>query len=89
MSDIEIRDYDVIDGRHLYLSTFPLSGVSPRRYTKIASVLAAQAVHDGEVDTPEGTMWYKEGDYIVTDDPPTHAWPVKREVFERTYRYTV
>ena len=34
---------------------------------------------------PEGTMQPQTGDYLVSDDPPTHLWPVRREVFERTY----
>ena len=54
-------------------------------YRKVGTVLAQQAVSDGSVTTPEGVMSYKAGDYLVTDNPPTHVWPVKREVFLRTY----
>ena len=63
-----------------------LHGV-PSPYVKTASVLALRIPVPFEVDTPEGRMSADAGDYLVTDDPPTHAWPVKREVFERTHRY--
>ncbi len=63
-----------------------LRGV-PSPYIKTASVLALRIAEPFEVDTPEGRMSADAGDYLVTDDPPTHAWPVKREVFERTHRY--
>ena len=52
---------------------------------KIATVLAVSVLEGGVVYTPEGKMRFKAGDYIVTDNPPTHAWPVAREVFEKTY----
>lgn len=54
-------------------------------YRKIGTVLAATAHMGGIVETPEGTMAFEAGDYLVTDNPPTHLWPVKRDVFERTY----
>ena len=78
-----MSEYDRIPGRNL--SAFPFSISSPHEYRKTATVLAAVAPCDGEVDTPEGVMRYREGDYIVTDNPPTHAWPVWRDVFLRTY----
>lgn len=61
--------------------------VVPSPYRKVAGVLAVRLSEPFEVDTPEGRMSADAGDYLVTDDPPTHAWPVRREVFERTYRY--
>jgi hypothetical protein len=30
-------------------------------------------------------MTFKAGDYLLTDDPPTHVWPVDKAVFERTH----
>ena len=57
----------------------------PRRYRKVGAVLAARAEVPGVVRTPEGDMRYAAGDYLVTDLPPTHCWPVRREVFEATY----
>lgn len=54
-------------------------------YRKVSTVLAAPAHMAGEVETPEGRMAFKEGDYLVTDNPPTHLWPVRRDVFERTH----
>ncbi|HEX5466698.1 MAG TPA: hypothetical protein VFW92_08515, partial [Candidatus Limnocylindrales bacterium] len=56
------------------------------RYRKVGYVLAEQATEPGIIATPEGDMRFEAGDYLVTDAPPTHMWPVKREVFERTYR---
>lgn len=55
------------------------------RFLKKASVLAEQCTEGGLIETPEGDMRYQAGDYLVTDSPPTHVWPVKREVFESTY----
>ena len=57
----------------------------PQEYRKTATVFATPALTDGEIETPEGVMRFAAGDYIVTDNPPTHAWPVKRAVFEATY----
>lgn len=54
-------------------------------YKKIATVLAIDVMEDGIVYTPEGEMRFEAGDYIVTDNLPTHAWPVRRDVFEKTY----
>ena len=54
-------------------------------YVKGASVIAVQAQIAGIVKTPEGDMRFQAGDYIVTDNPPTHAWPVRQQVFEQTY----
>lgn len=61
--------------------------VVPSGYRKTATVLAARMREPFEVDTPEGRMSADADDYLVTDDPPTHAWPVKRAVFERTHEY--
>jgi hypothetical protein len=61
-------------------------GGTMRRYRKIAIVLAELATEDGFIDTLEGRMEYKAGQhYIVSDDPPTHYWPVRRDIFEATY----
>lgn len=59
--------------------------VVPARYRKTATVLAARIESPFVVDTPEGRMTGEPGDFLVTDDPPTHAWPVRSEVFERTH----
>lgn len=65
----------------------PLLGAEPLAvYVKEASVIAGQALQSGVVVTPEGEMTFQPGDYIVTDNPPTHAWPVRQQVFELTYR---
>jgi len=59
--------------------------MTARRYLKIAPLLAEQATAPGRIKTPEGVMSYEAGDYLVTDVPPTHMWPVKRDIFNRTY----
>lgn len=63
----------------------PLEDEDAYEYKKIATVFAQVAPERGVVYTPEGVMDFDKGDYIVTDNPVTHAWPVKKEVFERTY----
>ncbi len=73
----------VLPGRNI--DSHPLAASLPLSYRKTASVLAVQSKVPGAIDTPEGTMRFEALDYIVTDDPVTHAWPVKREVFEATY----
>ena len=55
-------------------------------YRKVGVVHAALASVDGTIETLEGTLEYKAGEhYIVSDDPPTHIWPVRRDIFEATY----
>jgi hypothetical protein len=55
-------------------------------YFKDVSVLASQAPQAGVIVTPEGEMTFQAGDYILTDNPPSHAWPVRQQVFETTYQ---
>jgi hypothetical protein len=55
------------------------------RYAKHGTVIAGEAPQSGVIDTPEGQMTFQPGDFIVTDDPPTHAWPVRGDVFKDTY----
>ena len=55
------------------------------RFRKTALVYALELHEDVTIDTPEGTMEAHAGDFLVSDDPPTHMWPVQRAVFERTY----
>lgn len=75
-------DYLTIDGRQI--DRHPVSkGIA--QYVKTGTVLASPAPSDGLVHTPEGSMAFSKGDYIVTDDPPTHCWPVRKAVFEATY----
>lgn len=54
-------------------------------YVKGVTVIAVQAQVAGVVVTPEGEMTFQAGDYILTDNPPSHAWPVRQQVFETTY----
>ena len=73
-----------IDGRNINMHPL-IDETVINEYVKFATVLAAQVSVDGKVFTPEGEMEFNNGDYIVTDNPPTHAWPVKKGVFENTY----
>lgn len=57
----------------------------PTEYRKTATVLARQIDVDVTIATPEGEMMAHPGDYIASDNPPTHLWPIRREVFEATY----
>ena len=74
----------VIEGRGITEFPGETTGII-REFTKTATVLAAVAMHSGFVETPEGNMAFESGDYIVSDNPPTHCWPVKKAVFEATY----
>lgn len=62
-----------------------LNNEPPERYRKTASVRAFVAVEGGVAETPEGVMTFEAGDYLVTDDPPTHVWPVRKAYFESTH----
>ena len=53
-------------------------------YRKISSVFAAQLTEDAEIETPEGVMSAKAGDYLAQHEDG-HAWVIKRETFESTY----
>lgn len=79
-----VNTSNVIDGRKV--KRHPFADREPvGRYRKVGAVLAAPAPIAGSIITPEGEMRYQAGDYVVTDDPPTHAWPVREAVFRLTY----
>lgn len=65
--------------------TSPPDPGSTHAYRKTATILARQINDEVIILTPEGNMYAHPGDYIASDDPPTHLWPVRREVFESTY----
>ena len=75
-----------IEGRNI--GRHPLSDESGQLgiYAKHGSVIAGMAEQPGLITTPEGEMTFQAGDFIVTDNPPTHAWPVRSDVFKSTYR---
>jgi hypothetical protein len=72
-----------VDGQSVVVASL-LMREAPR-YRKTALVHAVRLLEEMHIHTPEGVMVGQPGDYIVSDDPPTHLWPVRREVFERTY----
>ena len=48
--------------------------------------LASIAPDFGTVESEdESEQEFAPGDYIVTDDPPTHAWAVEHNSFEATF----
>jgi uncharacterized protein affecting Mg2+/Co2+ transport len=55
-----------------------------KTYRKIATVEAFQATTAGFIDTLEGRMSYKVGDYICKG-AEGEQWPVKKSIFESTY----
>lgn len=75
----------VIEGRGLSHHPLAPEGGAIQRFRKVGRVIAIELVEPAAVATPEGTMLAEAGDFLLTDDPPTHAWPVKRDVFLRTY----
>jgi hypothetical protein len=65
--------------------SYPLAGGGPhgevKTYRKTGLVTAAPLTEDVVVDTPEGPMKAKKGDYLC-QAPDGHAWPVMRAYFE-------
>jgi len=53
-------------------------------HRKTATTLAVQVSEPFTVDTEEGVMEGRAGDYLCVG-PAGEAWPVKREIFEATY----
>jgi hypothetical protein len=58
-----------------------------KRYKKVAQVFAIQLESDIEVETREGWLKARKGDYLVVNVSPgiSYPWPVKKEIFESTY----
>lgn len=83
---IEVKDgRQQIEGRNIDVAEFTNGST---KYRKTATtVLARQWPVPFAVHTPEGVMNGEAGDYLVSDDPPTHAWPAKREIFEATHEF--
>lgn len=77
-----VNTHNKIDGRRI--DRHPLG--EGKRYRKGTLVIAVEAPIGGVISTPEGEMRYQAGDFILTDDPPTHAWPVQAQIFRNTYR---
>jgi len=60
-----------------------------KRYRKVATVLAMQMDIPFCVETLEGTMHGKPGDYLVMNEETEECWPVKKEIFEKTYEEVI
>jgi len=86
MSEVRVEgDQVIIAGRDLPADFWPEREVKIV-YRTVETVIAKQIDYRAIVRFDEGDMAAEPGDYIVTDNPPTHAWPVQRDVFEATYR---
>jgi hypothetical protein len=64
-----------------------LDGAGYKEYTKTAPTWAKPAEEDGTIDTLEGPMKYKKGDYLCVG-PNGDRWPVYKDVFDDTYELT-
>jgi hypothetical protein len=71
-----MRDFTGID-----VGSLPGCVVAVKRDVVVAAVFAAES---GEVETLEGVVRYSQGDALLTGVRGEH-WPVRREVFLRTY----
>lgn len=71
-----------IDGRSAAKDTRNISGA--REYRKTATTRAVQMQEAFEVETEEGVMQGKAGDYLCIG-PLGEAWPVRQDIFEITY----
>jgi hypothetical protein len=63
--------------------------VEVQRYTDGAGIvrLACAAPDFGSIDCgSDPVQYFQPGDYIVTDDPPTHAWAVPGAIFETSFK---
>ncbi len=59
---------------------------SAKEYRKTSTVLAYPLDCDVEIETREGWLKASKGDYLVCNTSDrTYPWPVKKEIFERTY----
>lgn len=74
-----------VDGRSPSLAAAIMGNGVARQYRKTALVWAMPLSEEATIDTPEGQMVCRIGDYLASDDPPTHLWPVRRDIFEATY----
>lgn len=57
-------------------------------YRKTALVRAVQMEHDFSVETLEGTMRAKTGDYLCKGQDGEY-WPVKNEIFQKIYEEVI
>lgn len=55
-----------------------------RPYRKTALAWAKQSTKDGTINTLEGVMSYKAGDYICIGED-NESWAIKKDIFEKTY----
>lgn len=54
------------------------------RYAKRTTIMAAALPFDCIIETLEGPMHAREGDYLAQAEDG-HAWPIKKSVFAQTY----
>lgn len=78
--------FDHVMAERLFLVNKPR-----KQYHKTARVFAIQIEDDFEIETREGWLKAKGGDYLVVNVSPgiSYPWPVKKEIFESTYTESV
>jgi len=68
------------------MAELAFDGTELKRYRKISQVFAVQIETDLEIETREGWLKARKGDYLVCNvSDIRYPWPVKREIFESTY----
>jgi hypothetical protein len=66
------------------IATLPDPRSTGLEYRKTATVWAVQMPEAFEVQTQEGVMQGRAGDFLC-QGPAGERWPIKREIFEATY----
>lgn len=80
-----VNDQNRVPGRGIDKHPYADQKGGVEIFSKTATVLAAQAPIGGVCETMEGDKRFQAGDWILTDNPPTRAWPVNDQVFRATY----
>lgn len=68
------------------ITEHPLAAEGLGIYSMGPTVLAAQAMVGGVLHTASGDQTFQAGDWIVTDNPPSHAFVVREQVFAQKYQ---
>ena len=59
---------------------------NPGQWIKTTPVWATRASEDGDVATKEGRTWYRQGDYVVSNNEDgSDAYAISAKKFEQTY----
>lgn len=80
-----VNDQNRVPGRGIDKHPYADQSGGVEIYSRTATVLAAQAPVGGACETEEGDKRFQAGDWILTNNPPTKAWPVNDQIFRATY----